>query len=53
MSITWKWRVASTGEKINEYRIVERIPEGERKLEDLGVYGRIILKSIENRCGHD
>jgi hypothetical protein len=28
MSIAWKWRVASTKEKINAHRIVERNPEG-------------------------
>jgi len=31
MSTAWKWRVASTEEKINAYRIVERIPEGQRQ----------------------
>jgi len=31
MSIAWKWRMAIMGEKINAYRIVERIPEGERQ----------------------
>jgi len=31
MSIAWKWRVVSTGEKINAYRIVERNPEGKEQ----------------------
>jgi hypothetical protein len=31
MSIAWKWRVVNTEEKINAYRIAERIPEGKRQ----------------------
>jgi hypothetical protein len=40
MSIGWKLRVASTGGKINTYRIVQRNPEGKRQdwktYEDMG-----------------
>jgi hypothetical protein len=38
--------VAHLGEKRNAYRTLVRKPEGKRRIEDLHVGGRIILKLI-------
>jgi hypothetical protein len=40
----WERRVACTGERRNAFKVLVKKSEGNRRLEDLGIDGSLILK---------